>query len=72
MYSSLLILEFISSLNFTFSEDDSFAVTPKWIHSTNIDFLKQLQKQFPGDIKSCEPEGDGYYLIFKSSKSALL
>lgn len=66
MYSSLLILEFISSLNFNFSENDSFAVTPEWIHSTNIDFLKKLQKQFPGEIDICEPEGTGYYLNFRN------
>lgn len=66
MHDIHLISDFISSLNFTFSDDDSFAVTPKWIHSTNIDFLRLLQEKFPGDISYCEPEGDGYYLIFRN------
>jgi hypothetical protein len=66
MYDILSILEFISSLKFNFYDDDTFAVTPEWIHSTNVEFLKHLQNQFHGEISSCEPAGKGYYLKFRN------
>lgn len=66
MHTNLTVLEYISSLNFNFSDEDSFAVTPEWVHSTNIDFLEILKKQFPGKINKSEPEGTGYYLNFKN------
>jgi len=66
MYDIHSVLSYIVSLNFSFSDEDSFAITPEWIHSTSFDFLLQLQKQFPGEISSCEPDGMGYYMHPKS------
>lgn len=60
------ISDYISSLNYGFLDNDSFAVHSDWVHSTNIDFLIELLNKFPGEIISSEPEGCGFYLIFKN------
>lgn len=66
MYDINKISDYISSLDFSFLKDDSFAIHPNWVHSNNIDFLKKLCNEFPGEIKSCEAPGCGFYLIFKN------
>lgn len=60
------ISDFISFLNYCFLENDSFAIHTDWVHSTNFDFLKEMNDEFPGEITPCEPDGCGFYLIFKN------
>lgn len=66
MYDINKISDYISSLDYSFLDNDLFAIHSDWVHSTNFDFLTELNSKFPGEIISCEPEGCGFYLIFKN------
>ena len=54
----------VTSLKEILAENDSYAISSNWCHSTSLEFILALQSILGGKIRDCTPEGIGWYLNF--------
>lgn len=64
MHDIIKIAAVTDSLRELLAENDSYAFTPEWCHSTSLEFVLALQGKLGGAISDCAPEGIGWYLNF--------
>jgi len=64
MYDIIKIAKITDSLRELLAENDSYAITSEWCHSTSLEFIRAVQKKLGGQIADCSPEGIGWYLNF--------
>ena len=64
MRDILLIAKSVDSHRGILAENDSYAISPNWCHSTSLEFILALQIDLGGASASCTPEGLGWYLNF--------